>query len=125
MLLKDKRMEKNAINTNSITAMDIILQSKTEEASDKEIMLSLKHAKVLTAKKILKPKKNSRDWLEKQRSALMVVSSLIATMAFEAGINPPGGVWQDDGKGYKAGTNKFDNGLYTTRYKLDKISSKN
>ncbi|CAO2825999.1 unnamed protein product [Amaranthus hypochondriacus] len=104
LLLKDKRMEKNAINTNGLTAMDIILQSRTNEEKDKEIILCLKHAKVLTAKKILKPKKNSRDWLEKQRSALMVVSSLIATMAFEAGINPPGGVWQDDGNGYKAGT---------------------
>uniref|UniRef100_A0A803NBY3 PGG domain-containing protein n=1 Tax=Chenopodium quinoa TaxID=63459 RepID=A0A803NBY3_CHEQI len=51
-----------------------------------------------------KPKKSSRDWLDKQRTALMVVSSLIATMAFQAGINPPGGVWQDNNDGHKAGT---------------------
>ncbi|KAK6927244.1 PGG domain, partial [Dillenia turbinata] len=35
------------------------------------------------------------DWLEKKRSALMVVASLIATMAFQAGVNPPSGTWQD------------------------------
>jgi len=39
---------------------------------------------------------NKEDWLDRMRSSLMVVASLIATMAFQAGINPPGGVWQDD-----------------------------
>ncbi|CAA2934031.1 Hypothetical predicted protein [Olea europaea subsp. europaea] len=29
------------------------------------------------------------DWLEKKRSALMVVASLIATMAFQVGVDPP------------------------------------
>lgn len=39
------------------------------------------------------------DWLERKRNALMVVASLLATMAFQAGVNPPGGIWQDDFKG--------------------------
>ncbi|KAL2237130.1 UNVERIFIED_CONTAM: hypothetical protein Sindi_0904700 [Sesamum indicum] len=40
--------------------------------------------------------KQPHDWLEKKRSALMVVASLIATMAFQVGVNPPSGVWQDN-----------------------------
>ncbi|CAI9100668.1 OLC1v1037816C1 [Oldenlandia corymbosa var. corymbosa] len=36
------------------------------------------------------------DWLGRKRSALMVVASLLATVAFQAGLTPPGGVWQDD-----------------------------
>ncbi|CAI9285394.1 unnamed protein product [Lactuca saligna] len=39
--------------------------------------------------------KNSDDWLDKKRNTLMVMASLIATMAFQAGSNPPGGVWQE------------------------------
>ncbi|XVF34588.1 hypothetical protein REPUB_Repub18cG0071500 [Reevesia pubescens] len=39
------------------------------------------------------------DWLERKRSALMVVASLLATMAFQAGVNPPGGIWQDNFEG--------------------------
>ncbi|OIT00258.1 PREDICTED: ankyrin repeat-containing protein ITN1-like [Nicotiana attenuata] len=38
------------------------------------------------------------DWLSKKRETIMVVASLIATMAFQAGMNPPGGVWQEQGK---------------------------
>ncbi|XP_041008680.1 ankyrin repeat-containing protein BDA1-like isoform X1 [Juglans microcarpa x Juglans regia] len=41
-------------------------------------------------------KQKDSDWLGRKRSALMVVASLIATVAFQAGITPPGGVWQDD-----------------------------
>ncbi|KAK3170511.1 hypothetical protein Dsin_032843 [Dipteronia sinensis] len=37
-----------------------------------------------------------KDWVEKISSTLMVVASLIATMAFQVAVNPPGGVWQDD-----------------------------
>ncbi|KAK4854278.1 hypothetical protein QYF36_021471 [Acer negundo] len=39
-------------------------------------------------------KKN--DWVDKMGSALMVAASLIATMAFQVAVNPPGGVWQED-----------------------------
>ncbi|KAK0570947.1 hypothetical protein LWI29_008856 [Acer saccharum] len=39
-------------------------------------------------------KKN--DWADKMGSALMVVASLIATMAFQVVVNPPGGVWQEN-----------------------------
>ncbi|KAL6344646.1 hypothetical protein AAG906_002552 [Vitis piasezkii] len=42
--------------------------------------------------------KKKDDWLDKQQSALMVVASLIATMAFQAGVSPPGDVWGDNSK---------------------------
>ncbi|KAI3893171.1 hypothetical protein MKX03_020196 [Papaver bracteatum] len=38
------------------------------------------------------------DWLTDKQNILMVVAVLMATMAFQAGTNPPGGVWQDDSK---------------------------
>ncbi|KAK8682952.1 hypothetical protein V6N13_039030 [Hibiscus sabdariffa] len=37
------------------------------------------------------------DWLERKRNILMLVASLLAAMAFQAGVNPPSGVWQDNG----------------------------
>ncbi|GFY93975.1 hypothetical protein Acr_09g0004210 [Actinidia rufa] len=34
--------------------------------------------------------------LNRKRDSLMVVAALIAAMAFQAGLNPPGGLWQED-----------------------------
>lgn len=41
-------------------------------------------------------KSGPEEWISKRRDALMVVASLIATMAFQSGLNPPGGLWQED-----------------------------
>lgn len=38
----------------------------------------------------------SEKWLGENRDAVMVVAVLIATMAFQAGVSPPGGVWQEN-----------------------------
>lgn len=48
------------------------------------------------------------DWIERKRNTLMIVASLIATMAFQAGLNPPSGVWQEDLQGiYNSSNNDF------------------
>ncbi|XP_047314588.1 ankyrin repeat-containing protein BDA1-like [Impatiens glandulifera] len=52
---------------------------------------------------MLSKKQIKREWVERKKNSLMVVASLIATMGFQAGIYPPGGVWQDDTNGHIAG----------------------
>ncbi|KAG6660501.1 ankyrin repeat-containing protein At5g02620-like [Carya illinoinensis] len=37
------------------------------------------------------------NWVVETRGTLMLVATVIATVTFQAGINPPGGVWQQDG----------------------------
>ncbi|XP_048329819.2 uncharacterized protein LOC125422402 [Ziziphus jujuba] len=36
------------------------------------------------------------DWIKDRSGALMIVVILIATMTFQAALNPPGGVWQQN-----------------------------
>ncbi|CAA2960924.1 ankyrin repeat-containing BDA1-like [Olea europaea subsp. europaea] len=129
-LLMESATEVNAQNLRGMTAMDVLIRSRTD-LRDEEIEESLKRAGAFASTEnnslvqinhnITSPgsnlsyehrdlssnvKKNGRekmikqkdDWLEKKRSALMVVASLIATMAFQVGINPPSGVWQDNYK---------------------------
>jgi hypothetical protein len=40
--------------------------------------------------------KHQGDWMKETRGSLMVVATVMATMAFQAGISPPGGVWQQN-----------------------------
>ncbi|CAL5355447.1 unnamed protein product [Camellia sinensis] len=42
------------------------------------------------------------QWLPKKKETLMVVASLIATIAFQARVTPPGSVWQDNSNGHRA-----------------------
>ncbi|CAL4899738.1 unnamed protein product [Urochloa decumbens] len=41
--------------------------------------------------------------LERARSLVLLLATLAAAITYQAGLNPPGGLWQDDGNGYKNG----------------------
>ncbi|KAF8406848.1 hypothetical protein HHK36_005969 [Tetracentron sinense] len=124
-LLTTTRVEVNFLNANGSTVLDVLRQS-SRDLRDMEIEESLRGARALRAKdmhsvsrnyvqtqvphmkqplasqksslklQVKTPKHKHTDWLGRKRSALMVVASLIATVAFQAGLAPPGGVWQDE-----------------------------
>lgn len=54
-----------------------------------------------TSKKLMKSSwkkhlKYKGDWLQDVQGTMMLVATVIATVAFQGAINPPGGVWQED-----------------------------
>ncbi|KAK3438797.1 hypothetical protein EUGRSUZ_C03612, partial [Eucalyptus grandis] len=36
------------------------------------------------------------EWIEKKRHSLMITATVIAAMAYQASLSPPGGLWNDD-----------------------------
>ncbi|XP_030465129.2 ankyrin repeat-containing protein ITN1-like [Syzygium oleosum] len=58
---------------------------------------------------IRKQKEDTHEkWIKKKRDSLMIAATVIAAMAYQAGLSPPGGVWDEDknigGVTYWAGT---------------------
>ncbi|XP_074289787.1 uncharacterized protein LOC141615234 [Silene latifolia] len=102
-LTSNKRMEINAINRNGLTAMDTFIQSR-KDINDRAVWRALRQAQAMTSKEVLEPRNQHQRRLDGQRNGLMVVASLIATMAFTIGVSPPGGAWQDNNNGHNAGT---------------------
>ncbi|XP_062098631.1 ankyrin repeat-containing protein NPR4-like [Humulus lupulus] len=121
-LLTNTKIEVNAVNANKFTALDILAQSQRTE-KDFDILESLRYAgasRTIDQPPLLatqtqrtinqthrvhhltqnsqenKTRKPDISWLSRKRESLMVVASLIATMAFQAGTTPPGGLWQDN-----------------------------
>nr|XP_027096864.1 ankyrin repeat-containing protein BDA1-like [Coffea arabica] len=94
-LLDEARVGVNIENANGKTALDL-LSAQGNIRSD--IRSSLQKSKALRGKDVhpLNGEPTFRALMAKNRKTIMVVASLIATMAFQVVLNPPGGVWQDD-----------------------------
>ncbi|KAM7517497.1 hypothetical protein LguiB_016459 [Lonicera macranthoides] len=45
-------------------------------------------------------KDNKESWMDRKRDAILVIATLIAGMAYQAGSNPPGGVWDQNDQIY-------------------------
>ncbi|GJT77653.1 ankyrin repeat-containing domain, PGG domain protein [Tanacetum coccineum] len=118
-LLLDTTIEVNSTNTNGETPLDILAQVP-RDLTYQQIMQLLTRAGAVEAKPhgvtnqiptnirnnlvldrvvyhhLKGGSTNNEDWLYKKKESLMVVAVLIATIAFQAGVNPPGGVWQEN-----------------------------
>ncbi|XP_058213672.1 ankyrin repeat-containing protein BDA1-like [Rhododendron vialii] len=94
----------NEINGAGWTAMDLyfFVQNRSDlEEVDVHIkkVLRATGAKRRGQMAVITPSPRGKEVMQ----TLMVVSSLFATMAFQVGVNPPAGVWQDDSEEHLAG----------------------
>ncbi|GMP94874.1 hypothetical protein CsSME_00044150 [Camellia sinensis var. sinensis] len=70
--------------------LDILAQIRKDVKNSNDIEKKLKEAGAMRGKDV-----GQSEWLTKKKETIMLVATLIATIAFQAGMNPPGGFWQD------------------------------
>ena len=56
-----------------------------------------------------------KEWLKEMRGWLVVLATLAASVTYQAGLNPPGGFWQDS-NGHLAGNPVLHDGTFVRRY---------
>ncbi|RZC49528.1 hypothetical protein C5167_017952 [Papaver somniferum] len=78
---KDFKIHTNALNNDCLKARDMLTQTE-------RYALEIGYYK--------KEEKTSKEWMIERLNALLVVATLIAGIAFQAVMNPPGGVFQED-----------------------------
>ncbi|KAK4785318.1 hypothetical protein SAY86_002007 [Trapa natans] len=113
--LLNTKIDTNSQNANGFTPMDVLMKGKrdTRDLEMKHLLEALGSSRVQELPyfadnegiimeatpmevPIMKRTHKHTDWLGRKRSALMVVASLIATVAFQGVLSPPGGFWPDD-----------------------------
>ncbi|XP_047339714.1 ankyrin repeat-containing protein ITN1-like [Impatiens glandulifera] len=97
-MFERNRVKVNAMNAIGNTPLDIALQLEERTDIRDNMIEILKQNGARSSKNV-----NQDKWLSEKRNVLIVLASLTATMTFQAGVNPPGGTWQDSSVEHKAG----------------------
>ncbi|KAI7995742.1 Ankyrin repeat-containing protein [Camellia lanceoleosa] len=97
-LLTNATLDVNIKNASECTALDILAQIRKDLKNPNDIENKLRKAGAMSGNDV-----GQSEWLAKKKETIMLVATLIATIAFQAGMSPPGGVWQDTSNGHRAG----------------------
>ncbi|XP_019173555.1 PREDICTED: ankyrin repeat-containing protein NPR4-like [Ipomoea nil] len=90
-LVQHPRIQVKTENGKRLTAMETLFQTRNNNGNEKEIAEVI----ALRDKESENYKRNRESWVDEMREGLMVAASLLATMAFQAIVSPPGSVMQD------------------------------
>ncbi|KAI3833056.1 hypothetical protein MKX03_021334 [Papaver bracteatum] len=94
LLNSDIRVDIDVVNQKGHRALNMLSQAERNDLESGSYDYYVRHK---TRKgKTLSKNGDENEGLKERVNALIVVATLIAGIAFQAAMNPPGGVWQDD-----------------------------
>ncbi|KAI3956028.1 hypothetical protein MKW92_031150 [Papaver armeniacum] len=96
LLNRNVRIDITIPNKKGLKALSMLPQAKKNDLKFGFYDYHVRHDNHTS--KTLSKNGDEHEGLRKRVNALMVVATLIAGIAFQAAMNPPGGVWQDDSR---------------------------
>ncbi|KAI3902138.1 hypothetical protein MKW92_008547 [Papaver armeniacum] len=88
----DIRVDINILNNDGVRALDMLDKNEMDD-----IEFGCDHT--AATKEVRQHNTTSKnEWLKERLNSIMIVAALIAGVAFQSVINPPGGVFQEDSK---------------------------
>ncbi|OVA19805.1 Ankyrin repeat [Macleaya cordata] len=93
-------------------SLDQVLENSINEATSEVTITESPLDRLVEFFKFQRGRESPSD----ARTALLVIAVLIATATYQAGLSPPGGVWQDDGKPPTESSNSNHNASTSSRY---------
>ncbi|KAG8375710.1 hypothetical protein BUALT_Bualt10G0128800 [Buddleja alternifolia] len=97
-LVGSTEIDLNVRNSNGQKAIDILKESQPE-VDYIQIRNILRRVRRIDTKARTQTQRVMK-WLIEKGNAIMVVAVLIATVAFQAGVSPAGGIWQENSTQY-------------------------
>ena len=80
------------LQSRKITITKSLQRQRRESIS----LWTTKKLKRRTFDKMSKKLEYQGDWVHEVQDTMMLVATVIATVTFQGGVNPPGGIWQQD-----------------------------
>lgn len=103
--LLEAKVTADAVNSNGLTALDMVenMPRDLKVMEIRESLLILPRTTRIprsTYSNVTARSRQEETWADKKFSSLTIAATVIASMAYQAILNPPGGIWTDASEQY-------------------------
>ncbi|XP_011017893.1 PREDICTED: ankyrin repeat-containing protein At2g01680-like isoform X2 [Populus euphratica] len=102
-LLSRNNVDVNAVNSEGLTALDLAVRATTGSNDEDEIQEIIRSVGAELTERVerleqsiaTKQQRRREKFVGSLKNGIVILAGIFASLSFEVGMNPPGGVWQE------------------------------